>query len=659
LNCLKELKNNGDPLNPLELHILPKEEDIPPIPYRMMLYALTAVSGLVVYGIIGSIYIMGLNPINALYFTVITIATVGYGDISPVTPLQRLFVVTLVLGGVGILAYAFTLTITVVTMAVEEITSGAKQRRMIAATKDHFVLCGYGRVGNAVHKELKKRNRDVIIIERDKKIVEKELWNDPEVLAIPGDATDETVMLDAGLKRARGVIITTGEDVDNLFITLTAREIHPEIWIVTRASKKENIRRLYRSGADKVVSPETSGAEDIYFAAMEPTIMKITTMHGVQDIKRESEIILKHGCTLENIEYHLPEFKEPLARKIGVSEISELNRFLESLERENTRKKSLEKIYESVSGIHSHWISGPTKESLEAVANELKSEGILLGVNLDEEEIKEAARKHGRLVEVVFKPEIRITETHDVRDIREEAEIILKHGCTLEDIEYYLPGFHEPLKRKVGLSRIEEMERFLKKLERDSARMESLERLYTLSGGGIHSHTISGPDTTSLADVENELKKKGFLLGVNLSQKEILRKIKEYGRVNEILLRHKPGETDDKRIIIGLGGRILDSKHYLPGLRQVVSRKLYIKDEKDLKRCEEEYKKPDARRSLETLSHISRNVHSHTVSARDVETSQKIVQALTERGILLGVDLPQEKIWEILESEEIEKFCIE
>ena len=132
----------------------------------------------------------------------------------------------------------------------------------------------------------------------------------------------------------------------------------------------------------------------------------------------------------------------------------------------------------------------------------------------------------------------RIAGMHDVRDIREEAEIILKHGCTLEDIEYYLPGFHEPLKRKVGLSRIEEMERFLKKLEMDSARMESLERLYTLSGGGIHSHTISGPDTTSLADVEEELKKKGFLLGVNLSQKEIVQKIKEYGRVNEILLRH-------------------------------------------------------------------------------------------------------------------------
>ncbi len=589
-------------MRPPYMPLLPVSSDFTNRPYKLAIYAIIGVLLLISYGVIGSTLIMRLDPINSIYFTVQTIATVGFGDIQPITPIQKLFTVTLVMGGVALLAYAFTLTITVVTMAVEEIASGAKQRRIIAASKDHFVLCGYGRVGSAVHTELKKRNISAIIIERNKDVVEKELWEDPEVLAIPGDATDESIMIDAGIKRARGVIITTGDDVDNLFITLTAREINPEIWIVTRASKSVNIRRLYRSGADKVISPETSGAEDIYFASMEPTIMKITDMHGVGDIRKESEIILKHGCTLENIEYHLPDFKEPLARKIGVSDISQLNRFLSGLERDKSRKKSLESIYKSVSGIHSHWISGPTKESLEKVAEELKKEGLLLGINLNEDEIKELARKYGRMVEVVLKPEMKITEIHDILDIREEAKIILKHGCTLEDIEYYLPGFHEPLKRKVGLSDIGEMERFLRKLEEDSGRIESLERLYTLSGGGIHSHRISGPDTQSLAKVEKELKSKGFLLGVNLTREEIVKKIKEFGRVTELLLRHKASDIDDKRIIISMGGKILDSKHYLPGLRQVVTRKLYIKDKDDLKKCEEEYEKPDARRSLETLS---------------------------------------------------------
>jgi voltage-gated potassium channel len=622
-------------------------------------YPIIAVTGLLTYGIIGSLLIMHLDIINATYFTIITTATVGYGDISPQTPLQKFFVVTLVLGGASLIAYAFTLIIMVVSMTVEDITSGARHRRMIRSVKNHFVLCGYGRVGSAVHKELLKRNYKVIIVEKDPAIVEKELWDDSNILAIPGDATDENVMREAGIERARGVIITTGDDVDNLFITLTAREIHPDIWIVTRASKKVNIKRLYRSGANQVISPESSGAEDIYFAAIQPTIIKITEMHDVADIRRESEIILKHGCTLENIEYHLPEFKEPLARKIGITEIEQLNRFLGSLEKDPHRKKSLERIYESVSGIHSHWISGPDKETLEKVADELKKEGFLLGVDLSEDEIKEVAHKYGRLVEVVIKPEIRITEIHDVRDIQAEAEIILKNGCVLEDIEYYLQGFHEPLKRKIHLQDISEMERFLKRLSEDSARMDALERLYTLSGGGIHSHRITGPDTKSLAQVEKELKKKGFLLGVNLSEEEIFEKIKEYGRVSEMLLHHAPGSIDDKTIILKHGGRILDSKHYLPGLEQVVTRKLYLKDYDDLKRCEEEYKKPDARRSLDTLSQISRNIHSHTVSAGDVKTIKKIIKALDESGQLLGVDLPEKEIWTIVENAEPAGFCVE
>jgi len=632
---------------------------VPSIPFSVIRYPIIAVVGLLIYGIIGSLLIMRLDIINSIYFTVITTATVGYGDISPQSPIQKFFVITLVLGGASLIAYAFTLIIMVVSMTVEDITSGARHRRMIRGAKNHFVLCGYGRVGSAVHKELLKRNQNVIIIEKNPTIVEKELWDDPGVLAIPGDATDESVMIEAGIKKARGVIITTGEDVDNLFITLTAREIHPEIWIVTRASKKVNIKRLYRSGANKVISPESSGAEDIYFAAIQPTIMKITEMHEVADIRKESEIILKQGCALENIEYHLPEFKEPLARKIGITEMNQLDRFLDSLDKDPKRKKSLERIYESVSGIHSHWISGPDKETLEKVAKELKKEGFLLGVDLDEEEIKEVARKYGRLVEVVIKPEIKITETHDVSDIRAEAEIILKHGCTLKDIEYYLPGFHEPLKRKVDLSETGEMERFLKRLEEDSARMEALERLYTLSGGGIHSHHITGPDTKRLGRVEEELKERGFLLGVNLSQEEIFKKIKEYGRVSELLLRHDPGSTDDKNIIISHGGRILDSKHYLPGLEQVVTRKLYLKDYEDLKKCEEEYKKPDARRSLDTLSQISRNIHSHTVSAADVKTIEKIIKALDKSGELLGVDLPEKAIWDIVESAEPAGFCVE
>lgn len=602
---------------------------------------------------------MRLDPINAIYFTIITIATVGYGDIIPQTAAQKLFAVSLALAGVGLIAYVFSLSISVVTMTVEDITSGSRIRRKMTSMENHFVLCGYGRVGAAVFKELEERNQKAIIIERNRDLVEKELWEDPNVLAIPGDATDESVLKDAGISRARGVIITTGEDVDNLFITLTSREIHPEIWIVARASKRENIKRLYRSGADRVISPETSGGEDIYFAAIEPTMMKITMMHEVGDIRKESEIILKYGCTLEDIEYHLPEFKEPLARKIGISKIEQLNKFLDSLDDDINRKNSLERIYESVSGIHSHWISGPDKETLEKLADELKKEGILLGVNLEPDEIKEVARKYGRLVEVVIKPEMIIVENHGVSDIKEEAEIILKHGCVLEDIEYYFTGFGEPLRRKIGLSDMNEVKKFLDNLEKNADKYESLDRIYTLSGGGIHTHRISGPDTKSLNRVENELSKKGFLLGVNMTPEEIKELIEKTGRVVQILVKHEVGTMDDKEIIIGEGGRILDAKHYLPGVRQVVTRNLNIKNRADLDNCEEELEKPDARRSLTALYEISRHIHTHTVAAPEEKIIHNIENKLDKKGVLMGINLSEDEIWEIVEKENVRQFCIE
>jgi voltage-gated potassium channel len=629
------------------------------IPGSILKYALIGAAILILYGVIGSIYIMHLNPIDAFYFAVITTATVGYGDISPQTTLQKLFTVTLVLGGASLLAYAFTLAIAVVSMTFEDITSGAREKRRIGSLKNHYILCGYGRVGNAVYRELQKRNRPTLIIEKDKDLVEKELWVDSKILAIHGDATEESLMKQSGLNKARGVIITTGDDVSNLFITLTARELNPDIWIVTRASKIENIKRFYRSGANKVISPETSGAEDIYFAAIEPTIMKITVKHDVTNIRKESEIILKYGCTLENIEYHLPEFKEPLARKIGLTEMNQLDQFLNSLEKDKKRKDSLERIYESVSGIHSHWISGPDEESLEKVAAELKKEDMLLGIDLNEQEIKEKARKYGKLVEVLIKPEIKITEMHGVNDIREEAEVILQNGCKLEDIEYYLPGFREPLKRNIELSEEKEMDRFVEGFHKDPVKRDNLERLYTLSGGGIHSHRVSGSDTKSLGQVEKDLKNKGFLLGVNLNYGEIKEKIQSYGRVAEMLLKHKVGAIDDKKIIVDNGGRILDSKHYLPGVHQVVTRKLYIKSKEDIERCKKEYQKPDARRSLEALYEISRHVHSHTVSAPDQKVIKQIEKSLIKEGILLGINVPEDEIWEIVESQTPGKFCIE
>ncbi|MGL6297583.1 MAG: NAD-binding protein [Methanobacteriaceae archaeon] len=363
------------------------------IPFKLFSYAVVVLIILITYGIVGSIIIMDLDPINAIYFTIITIATVGYGDIVPVTVIEKLFSVTLALGGVGLITYVFSLSISIVGETVTEITSGSRLKRKIAKLENHYILCGHGRVGDVVLKELKKRNKKVVVIEKNSKIAER-LWEDERVLAINGDATEDEVLKEAGINSAYGLILSTGEDVDNLFIALTSRELAPDIWIVSRASRRENVKRLLNSGANKVISPEESGGKDIYFAAMEPTMVKITTKHDFNDIGKEMEIIIDYGCSVESIEYHFPQFTEPLTRRIEASSKEEIEKFIEKVETKPGMKKSLNNIYSMANGIHSHWVSGPNKETLNRLIKELEKEDLVLGIDLDDVEIQKLTKEY-------------------------------------------------------------------------------------------------------------------------------------------------------------------------------------------------------------------------------------------------------------------------
>ncbi|MGL4669252.1 MAG: 3H domain-containing protein, partial [Methanobacteriaceae archaeon] len=189
----------------------------------------------------------------------------------------------------------------------------------------------------------------------------------------------------------------TGEDVDNLFIALTSRELAPDIWIVSRASRRENVKRLMNSGANKVVSPEESGGTDLYFAAVEPTMIKITTKHDFDDIDREMEIIIDFGCSVESIEYHFPQFTEPLTRRIEASTKEEIEKFVKKLETQPEMKKSLNNIYDMANGVHSHWVSGPDKETLLKLIKKLENENLILGVDLSDKEIRKLTKKYSEI----------------------------------------------------------------------------------------------------------------------------------------------------------------------------------------------------------------------------------------------------------------------
>ena len=356
------------------------------------LYGILIVVIILSYGIIGSILIMKLNLYDSLYYTIITIATVGYGDIIPITPLQKIFSVTLALSGVGILAYIVTFIISSVTQNLHDIRSGRIMERKLVEMENHYILCGFGRVGIAVYEELMKRNQKVIIIEKNEKKLE-DIEENENVILLNANATEDKTIKKLNIDKSLGVIVTTGSDVDNLFIVLTTRELYNDAWIVSRASKKESIKRLKHAGANKVISPEASGGTDIYFASVQPNLIHLTEKHGVDFIGKELEILRKYNCHLENIEYHFHGIRTPVSRTIGVLDESEEDAFIEKINSNKNVRESLETIYSTVNEVHSHWVSGPDKFYLNMAIEELKNEGIVLGVNLSFDEINEFTKQ--------------------------------------------------------------------------------------------------------------------------------------------------------------------------------------------------------------------------------------------------------------------------
>ena len=360
--------------------------------FRKSIYGSIIIIVILLYGFLGSIFIMDLNVFDAIYYTIITLATVGYGDITPITTLQKIFTITLSLSGVGLLAYILTIIISSFTENLQDIRSGRIMDRKLAEMENHYILCGCGRVGHAVLEELMKRNQKVIIVESDEEVLEN-IEENKNVFAYHANATEDRTLKKLNIEKSLGMIVTTGSDVDNLFIVLTTREMYSDAWIVSRASRKENIKRLKHAGADKIISPEVSGGVDIYFAAVEPNLVHITQNHGIEFLEREFEILKKHNCNLENIEYHFPGVKTPVTRTIGVLDEKEKTHFIDMVKNNQEVKESLEVMYKTVNGVHSHWISGPDKVHVDMALEDLKKEGSLLGVNLDFKEINEFTKQ--------------------------------------------------------------------------------------------------------------------------------------------------------------------------------------------------------------------------------------------------------------------------
>lgn len=362
------------------------------LPTKYVASGLILIIGLFIYGVIGSYFIMGLNVVDSIYYAVITMATVGYGDYTPQTGIQKIFATTLAIGGVGILAYVFNLILTSFQEKMSKYSKGVRKMKTIENMDDYYILCGCGRVGKVVFDELKHRNQNVIIIEKNEDICES-IEESDSVVTIHKDATEDDLIAKLAGDKCNSVIISTGDDVSNLFIVLTIRETNPDAWIVTRASRLENISRLKKAGANKVVSPEIIGGQDLYFESAKPHLLRITVKHSSDEIYNEFEKIAKHGCTLENIEYHIPGIETPLTREIKTNELIDGKKYQNYLNTHDDKKHALDNLYKSTNDTHSHLIAGPDKATFDKLLKDLEKIEEIIGINLTNEEIANITRK--------------------------------------------------------------------------------------------------------------------------------------------------------------------------------------------------------------------------------------------------------------------------
>jgi voltage-gated potassium channel len=208
----------------------------------------------VLYGTLGYLLLEGWSLTDALYMTVTTLATVGYGEVRPLDASGKLFTISLIV--LGVVALAASIDAVAGALVSGELQAAIRRRRMrkrLDSLQAHYVVCAYGRVGRAAVAELRTEGVPVLVVEPKPELAE--LLEEHGVPHLPADPTEETALQQAGIQRARGLLCAMDSDAANVFITLTARALNPALTIVARAANPASVDKLLRAGADHVVSP--------------------------------------------------------------------------------------------------------------------------------------------------------------------------------------------------------------------------------------------------------------------------------------------------------------------------------------------------------------------------------------------------------------------
>jgi voltage-gated potassium channel len=236
--------------------------------------AAVALSIVIAVGVIGYMGIAGLGFIDALYMTVTTISTVGFREVTPLGPAGQVFTIALIVSGIGIVFYSATL---VARDLIEgELRRGFGRRqveRQIARTSGHIIVCGYGRMGRSVCRELAAKPAPFVVIDRDAEAVRHAETDG--YLSVAGDASEDDVLRAAGITRAQGLVAALSTDAANVYVVLTARELNPQLLIVARAEDERSERKLLHAGANRVVLPYAISGHRMAHALLRPAVLDV------------------------------------------------------------------------------------------------------------------------------------------------------------------------------------------------------------------------------------------------------------------------------------------------------------------------------------------------------------------------------------------------
>jgi len=239
---------------------------------RQFRLALMALVALIVLGTSGYHILMGWTVLESLYMTVITLGTVGFKEVHALDATGMVFTIVLIIFGVSVVFWAAASLVEAV--VGEQIWHALQRKRMgkhISTIEDHYIVCGFGRMGQQIVKDFRREATPHVVIERNPEQLPKLIAQD--IPFVEGNASDDKILEAAGIERAKGLITVAPSDEDNVFITLSARALNPKLYIVARSIQEENENKLKMAGANRVMSPYVLGGRRMATAVLRPNVL--------------------------------------------------------------------------------------------------------------------------------------------------------------------------------------------------------------------------------------------------------------------------------------------------------------------------------------------------------------------------------------------------